>query len=257
MSIKYGRESLLPIHFQLLFISWPLTAIHIIIHTHLLLFTGVTKKLLLLTQQHVEDNVCACIVNCALYDGIINVFKDLQWLNRCTREMCLQIREGSECWRCIFMSRRRDWVQISWSRAAGNQLGFARIGLPTGGALLNTLGQRTPEVRLSPPGCELCGEHRSPWGPHGGTRRPDPQHVCCGREGCSEETELLASNRTASGEWHSTPLLFYCQFGGLTRNSRSFQDSHKERQHQNSACVQRAEPPKPKNHSKLTKSLSL
>lgn len=97
MSIKYERESLLSIHFQLLFISWPLTAIHILIHTHLLLFTGVTKKLLLLTQQHVEDNVCACIVNRALYDGIINSFKDLQWLNRCTREMCLQIGEGSEC----------------------------------------------------------------------------------------------------------------------------------------------------------------
>lgn len=70
--------------------------IHIIIHTYLVLFTGDTKKLLLLTQ-HVEDSVCACIANRALSDGIIHSLKDLQWLNRCSGEMCLQTGEGSEC----------------------------------------------------------------------------------------------------------------------------------------------------------------
>lgn len=45
---------------------------------------GAMNKLLLL-MQHVEDNVHARVVHHALFDGIINMVKDLQWLKRCTK----------------------------------------------------------------------------------------------------------------------------------------------------------------------------
>lgn len=50
MSRKWGRESLLPIHVHLLFISWPFPVIHIIIHTCLVAFYG----------SHEQNYSCYC-----------------------------------------------------------------------------------------------------------------------------------------------------------------------------------------------------
>lgn len=49
-SRKWGRESLLPIHVHLLFISWPFPVIHIIIHTCLVAFYG----------SHEQNYSCYC-----------------------------------------------------------------------------------------------------------------------------------------------------------------------------------------------------
>lgn len=66
-------------------------------------------------MQHAEDNVYACVVNHALFDRIINTVKDLQWLNRCIKETCLWMGEGSEHRRVFsWLGRHRILALSCW-----------------------------------------------------------------------------------------------------------------------------------------------
>lgn len=69
-------------------------------------------------MQHVEDNVYARVVNHALFDGMINMVKDLQRLNRRTKEACLWMGEGSEERRVIpWLGRHRILALSCWKPA--------------------------------------------------------------------------------------------------------------------------------------------
>lgn len=106
---------------------------------------GATNKLLLL-MQHAEDNVYTCVVNHALFNGIINTVKDLQGLNRCTKETACGWEKAAStgewfpgwedkilalsCWKLVLFRRQADLFEKHFQIVQGRESQSDRSDLP-------------------------------------------------------------------------------------------------------------------------------
>lgn len=106
---------------------------------------GAMNKLLLL-MQHAEDIVYTCVVNHALFNGIINMVKDLQGLNRCTKEAACgwekAVSTGEwfpgwedkilslSCWKSVLCLRQADLYEKDFQIVQGRESQSDRSDLP-------------------------------------------------------------------------------------------------------------------------------